>query len=152
MKASALHHRPALNDFAIDIAEQVTSPGGTVRSLIRGRAIVVAETTPLTLVHELLLERRVSALVVANANASVRGLVTRTDVMGAARGATAGDVMSGLVFALPGNARIERAAALMGYEGVAQIVVVGRGGILLGLVSAIDVARHLAISAGFLHA
>ena len=102
--------------------------------------------------HELLLERRVSALVVANANASVRGLVTRTDVMGAQRGATAGDVMSGLVFALPGNARIERAAALMGYEGVAQIVVVGPGGILLGLVSAIDVARHLAISAGFLHA
>lgn len=62
---------------------------------------------------------------------------------------TAGDVMSRFVFPLPADARIERAAARMAYEGVAQIVVVGPGGTLLGLISAIHVARHLAVASGF---
>jgi len=54
------------------------------------------------------------------------------------------------VFALRPSAAIEKAAALMAYEGVGYIAVTGVGGELLGLVSALDVARHFAIEAGYL--
>jgi CBS domain-containing protein len=64
--------------------------------------------------------------------------------------ATAAEVMSGFVFALPATAAIEKAAALMAYEGVGQFVVVGDRGALVGMVSAVDIAWHLAVIAGYL--
>ena len=63
---------------------------------------------------------------------------------------TAGEAMSHFVFALPREAAIERAAALMAYEGVGQIVVTDRGGALVGIVSALDITRHYAIRSGYL--
>ena len=80
------------------------------------------------------------------------GLVTRTDVLRELdeNDATAGDAMSLYVFALPARSSIEKAAALMAYEGVGQICVTGDGGVLLGRVSALDVARHYAVEAGYL--
>jgi CBS domain-containing protein len=54
------------------------------------------------------------------------------------------------IVALPPRAAIEKAAALMAYECVGHIAVLGSHGELLGLVSAVDVARHYAVSAGYL--
>jgi CBS domain-containing protein len=38
----------------------------------------------------------------------------------------------------------------MAYEGVGQVIVIGPGGELLGMVSAVDIARYVAIEAGYL--
>jgi len=45
---------------------------------------------------------------------------------------------------VPARADISRAARLVAYEGVGQIVVTDRDGALLGIVSAADLVRHFA--------
>jgi CBS domain-containing protein len=47
---------------------------------------------------------------------------------------------------LPSYAPIAKAAALIGYEGVGQIVVTDRDGSLVGIVSSVDLVRYFATS------
>ncbi|MDX2091718.1 MAG: CBS domain-containing protein [Kofleriaceae bacterium] len=60
--------------------------------------------------------------------------------------------MSSFVFALPLDSTIEAAAALMALEGVSQVVVTNCHGELAGIVSALDIARHVAVRAGYIAA
>jgi len=134
-------------------------------SLVVQPAIAISSATPIEEVGRLLVRHRVPALAVVDGAFHLRGLVTRTDVLRALASpaeagraalpkavrstidetlATAGDAMSCIVFALPAGADVERAAALMAYEGVGQIVVTGLGGELVGMVSALDLARYYA--------
>lgn len=159
MTALAMSRTANLDEFDDEPTSVVTSIGG----LLRRRAVVVTEDTPIVEVCRLLVEHRVSALAVVDGNGDLRGLVTRTDVLrlddrgsggsGGSideAGACARDAMSGFVFALPASASIEKAAALMAYEGVGQIVVTSNDGTLLGMVAAIDIVRHFAVAAGHL--
>jgi CBS domain-containing protein len=131
-----------------DLDDDSTSLLDPLGELVSGHALVVAEDTPVTELCRLLVEHRVPALAVADRAGRLRGLVTRTDVLRATdAGARACDAMSGFVFALPASSSVERAAALMAYEGVGQIVVTGTGGALLGMVSAIDIVRYYTVIA-----
>lgn len=100
--------------------------GDALEALVRGPALALAEGAPVAQARALLLDHRVPAIAVIDDRAQLRGLVTRTDVL-AATGAdlAVADIMSVLVFSLPATASIERAAALVAYEGVGQIVVTG---------------------------
>jgi len=112
----------------------------------------VDEEAPLAAIRALLL-RTGRAVPVVAADGWLMGIVTSTDVLRTAddgdRDLTAGDVMSAFVFAVPPTASIERAAALMAYEGVAQLVVVDGDRRVAGLVTTGDVARALARGAGY---
>jgi CBS domain-containing protein len=123
----------------------------TLGSLVAQPAVAIPIATPIEEVSRLLVRLRVPALAVVDDACHLRGLITRTDVLCAIDEAlaTAGDAMTCVVFALPAGANIERAAALMAYEGVGQVVVTGHDGELLGMVSALDVARHYAASSGY---
>ena len=129
-------------------------PTGEIRtlgSLVSSAVTVVDETTSVDDIRQLLCELRIPAVAVID-DRSVRGVVTRTDVLRAIEtgGTTAGDVMSRFVFALPSETPVERAAALMAFEAVGQIVVTGDDGELVGMVSALDIARYLAVREGYL--
>jgi predicted transcriptional regulator len=115
---------------------------------------VVLESAPLAEVRDLLLDLRVPAVVVVDHEQSLRGVITRTDVLRclADCDATANDAMSTFVFAVTCEASIECAAALMAIEGVGQVVITTQDGELLGMVSALDIARHMAVRAGYLAA
>jgi predicted transcriptional regulator len=77
----------------------------------------------------------------------LRGVITRTDVLRAEDLTTpTSDVMSMFVFALPWTASIHRAASLIAFEGVGQVVVTGLPDSVLGMVSAVDIARHFAMT------
>ena len=132
-----------------DFEDVPTNVLATLGSLVRAPAIVVGMTTPLADVRKLLAQRRIPAVAVVDDAHDLRGIITRTDVLRSPDG-VAGDVMSGFVFALPADASIERAAALMAYEGVGQIVVTDRDGVLVGMVSALDITRHYALESGYL--
>ena len=132
-----------------DLDDEVTGELHVLGALVAGPPVVVDESTPISVVRDRLVQQRISAVVVCDHDRALRGLVTRTDVLRSPPGATAGQAMSPFVFALPAVSRIERAAALMAYEEVAQVVVVGCDNELIGIVSAVDIARHLAIVAGF---
>jgi CBS domain-containing protein len=142
----AQSHHSTLSDFD----DEPTDVRDTLATLA-SRALVVDEATPLDEVRRMLLERRVPAIVVADPYGNVRGVITRTDLLRAIDDdATAADAMSGFVFALPVRSSVEKAAALMAYEGVGQIVVTGDHGQLVGMVSALDIAHHVAVVAGYL--
>ena len=120
-------------------------------ALVRAPAVTVARATPVAEVRRLLLHHRVPAIAVVEDDGGVCGILTRTDVLRALgqRDASAADAMSGFAFTLPAAAYVERAAALMAFEGVGQVLVVDLEGRLVGMVSALDIARHYATLAGY---
>lgn len=133
--------------------DEVTRHVKLLGSLEHGPVVAVLDTMPLFDLAALLTDQRVSAIVIVDETRALRGLVTRTDVILAlvqGVAATAADVMSTLVFALGEDATIECAAALMAVEEVGQIVVTGECGELVAVVSALDIARHVAVAAGYL--
>jgi len=133
----------------LEFDDEPTPVVANLGGLMRGRSVVVAEDTPLDEVRRLLVEYRVPAVAVVDPDGHLRGLVTRTDVLRVTQpGARAIDAMSGFVFALPATAPVEKAAALMAYEGVGQVIVTSARGTLLGMVSAIDIVRYFALVTG----
>jgi len=129
-------------------------PAQSIDEIMTAEVACVSEAATLADLRELLIERGQHCVPVV-ADGRPVGVVTQTDLLRSIvgqRGAdrTAGDIMTALVFALPGTASVEQAAALMAYEGVEQIVVTGLGGKVAGLVRALDVARRCARSAGTL--
>jgi CBS domain-containing protein len=122
----------------------------TLASLARQPMVVVAPETTIAAVRRTFVERRAAAILVVDAGDNLLGILTRTDALRAATDTLARDALSGIVFVLPMLASVERAAALMAYEGVGQIVLTGDDGELAGIVSAIDIVRHYAVEAGYL--
>jgi CBS domain-containing protein len=59
------------------------------------------------------------------------------------------DIMTPVSFTLTENASVARAAALMAYEGVHRVPVLSASGRVIGLISALDVARWVAEASGF---
>ena len=100
-----------------------------------------------------MLERGLSGLPVVDNWGRAIGVVSKTDlveheVTGTRSGLRVADVMTPLVFSLPPNASIGQAAALMAYEGIHRVVVVDRSGYVVGVISALDIARWLGSRAG----
>jgi CBS domain-containing protein len=129
--------------------QEVTKELDTLASLARKPFVLVAPDTPIADVRRHFIERRVPAILVVDYADNLIGIVTRTDVLRSHGDACARDVMSAAVFVLPLFASVERACALMAYEGVNQIVVTD-GAALVGVVSALDLVRHYAVEAGYL--
>jgi CBS domain-containing protein len=124
----------------------------------------------------LLLERRISGVPVVDEAGGLIGVVSKTDVVrdgfensgveplgpAVARELGAGfhsleigqrtvkDIMSGMNFALPEDATLSQACALMAYEGVHRVPVTGIDGSVIGILSALDILRWVAARDGYL--
>ena len=59
------------------------------------------------------------------------------------------DIMTPISFSLTENATVARAAALMAYERIHRVPVVSQAGRVVGVVSALDIARWIARESGF---
>ena len=130
--------------------EEVTRELETLASLARQPTIIVAPDTPIEDVRARFVDERAAAILVVDADENLMGILTRTDALRADPGETARAALSGVVFVLPMFASVERAAALMAYENVGQIVLTDGDGALVGVVSAIDIVRHYAVESGYL--
>jgi CBS domain-containing protein len=62
---------------------------------------------------------------------------------------TVGELMTPFVFSLPVDAPVSLAAALMSYEAVHRIAVTERDGMVIGILSSLDVMRWLAVDRGY---
>lgn len=62
--------------------------------------------------------------------------------------ATVGEIMMPFAFTLPLHTPVAQAAALMAYEGIHRVVVVGHGGLVAGILSTLDLARWLSQQTG----
>ena len=131
--------------------DEVTDVLDRLGALVQRPALTVSAHTPLAEVRRLLVHHREPAIAVMDDEDRLCGIITRTDVLRVygELDASAEDAMSSFVFTLPPSAYVEKAAALMAVEGVGQVLVVERDGRLLGMVSAVDIARHFAALAGY---
>jgi predicted transcriptional regulator len=102
---------------------------------------------------EVFLVKAISGVPVVDASGRPLGVASKTDVLSSlamgGRTVPVKNVMSPVTLAMPANSSIARAAAMMSYERVHRVVVVGPSGTIVGLVSAIDVLRWLAKSDGY---
>jgi predicted transcriptional regulator len=129
--------------------DEVTSEIVTLGALAKP-ATVVTPGAAVNVAREMLAELRIPAIAVVEDDV-LCGVITRTDVLRAVpKNENVASIMSRCVFVLPAEAPIERAAALMAFEGVACIVVIGDGGSVVGVVSALDIAHYLAVREGYL--
>ncbi|HET9993540.1 MAG TPA: CBS domain-containing protein [Kofleriaceae bacterium] len=140
-----------MTSLASELFDEVpTAVLDTLGSLIARPALAVSVDTPVGEVCRMLLQYRVPAIAVVD-DEELCGVITRSDVLRAydESNTTAGEAMSNYVFVLPARSTIEKAAALMAYECVGQVLVTGDDGELVGMVSALDVARHYAVEHGY---
>lgn len=138
--------------FDTDDDDEPTGQLRTLGSLVVAPLTAVSQAASVDEVRLLLCELRVPAIAVIDDDRAFRGVVTRTDVLRARDSAetTAGELMSRFVFALPITTPVERAAALMAFESVGHIIVTDDAGGAVGMVSALDIARYLAVREGYL--
>lgn len=127
-----------------------TSSDDEVRSVMTREVWCATPDVPMARLVELLAERNVSGVPVVDASGHPYGVVSRADLLGALRtGATAESLAAPLAFTVDEHAPIAQAAALMAIEGVHRVPVVDAEGRVVGIVSALDVARFVARQAGY---
>jgi predicted transcriptional regulator len=103
----------------------------------------------------LLLDEGIGGAPVVDDVGRLVGMVSRTDVLrtvqdGRPLAAVAvGDVMTSWTFTVEVDAPVERAAALLAFEGVHRLAVLRDDGALVGLVTPMDITRALALGAGY---
>jgi len=141
----APYHRPSPRridelDDSDDFEEGPTATFATLASIAQPIA-VATPSTPLAEIRRTLVEQRVPAIAVADDLENLRGVITRSEALRAIDGCAA-DVMIAGGFALAAGSTVESAALMMARESVAYVIIVGDGGRLVGVVSALDVLRH----------
>jgi CBS domain-containing protein len=123
--------------------------GATVAQAMSQDLLCAVPEAPLGAVRREIEADAVGAIVVVDRERVV-GIVSVLDLLrGVASGArTAREVMTARPLAVSDTMALSRAAAIMAYEGVHHLVVTDEAGALVGLLSTIDVLRHLGQRAG----
>ncbi|HJZ88367.1 MAG TPA: CBS domain-containing protein [Polyangia bacterium] len=113
--------------------------------------LCVREDLDVDSARALLTERAQGGAPVVNRERKLIGFVSMSDLLGdEANGATVDEVMVRAVVTLPESATLAQAAAVMAFEGLHRIPVLRSDRSVAGIVSAIDVLRHLARAEGYL--
>jgi CBS domain-containing protein len=137
------------------LAEALIDAAAAPLSLIMARKVVcVRADMDASEARARMLARGVSGLPVVDNWGRAVGMVSRSDLLenevtATSRGVQVAALMMPVVFGLPPEATIGQAAALMAYEGIHRVVVVDRSGYVVGLVSALDIARWVGSRAGY---
>ena len=140
-----------------------------VASIMTTRLEMVADTIPLSFAAKLLVEKRIAGLPVTSEEGELRGVLAWRDVLRALQrpeeegtgffeeravvetragldelSGVVGDYMNTEIVTLSTDATVGDAARLMAESSVHRVLIVDEGGNLAGLVSALDVVRHVA--------
>lgn len=125
----------------------------SVRAIMSGDVVCVRADTELSAVYALFASESISGAPVVAEDGRAVGIISRTDLVRAevlAPDATVDDLMMPMAFTLPEHASVSQAAALMAYEGIHRVPIVAADGGVVGIVSALDIARWLARHDGYL--
>jgi CBS domain-containing protein len=141
----APYHRPSPRrieelDDSDDFEEGPTATFATLAAIAQPVA-VATPSTPLAEIRAMLAQQRVPAIAVADDHENLRGVITRSEALRAIEGVAA-DVMIAGGFALAAGSTVEAAALMMARESIGYVIIVGDGGRLVGVISALDVLRH----------
>jgi CBS domain-containing protein len=124
-----------------------------VRELMAHDVICVSPAMRVSEVVRLLDQSDISGAPVVDERGAPIGIVSKTDLLRAWSRPSAEDrvaeIMTPLTFGVAEDTSIARAAAMMAYEGVHRMVVLSNDGVVVGLLSALDLARWIARGAGY---
>lgn len=126
----------------------------TVREVMSREVLCVTPDVPIESLVHLLVERRVSGVPVVDPSGHPVGVASKSDIAalkaGEEHGRVVSDIMMPIAFTVVESASLSQTAALMAYEGVHRIPVVSVTGQVIGIISALDVARWLARRDGYI--
>jgi CBS domain-containing protein len=132
-----------------------------ISAIMTTHVVCVSPDLELPALECLLVEKGVSGVPVVDAAGCPVGIVSKTDILlerqetaqpspdGDQSPRTVGDIMMPIPFCLPANESIAKAAALMAFEAVHRVPVLGAAGQVVGVVSPLDVLRWLAREHGY---
>lgn len=122
--------------------EPVDDCGATIGSLVHAPAYTIGEDTALAACQQVLHDGE-PAIAVVDSSASLCGVITATDLLGAGEDWCAADAMSA-VLAVRASTPIDEVADVMAREHAAHVVVTDPVGQVVGIVTAREIARHRA--------
>jgi CBS domain-containing protein len=130
----------------VHLTESASTP---VASLLTRDVVCARRDVDVATLRGLLLEHGLSGIPVVNDDGQALGIVTKTDILQASDGVVAGDVMTPVVFWLSESSAVSRAAALMAYEHVGQVIILREDETVLGVLTAEDILLWLSRAAGY---
>jgi CBS domain-containing protein len=138
-------------------ADISTAESTPVSEIMTKNPICIDGNLELDRVAELLLREGISGAPVVNDKGTPIGVVSKTDIVQVEHGskarrsnAKAADIMTPIAFTMPTGAPISQAAALMAFESIHRLPIVDEDGVVVGIVSSIDVLRWIATREGYL--
>ncbi len=115
------------------------------------RDIVCAQTdAPIRALLRIFDERALGAIPIVSDDGGVVGIVAAMDLALAGDAKSAADLMTRTPICISEATPVTRAAAIMAFEGVHHLPVVGWGGRIVGMLSSLDVLRFIGQSSGAL--
>jgi CBS domain-containing protein len=132
-----------------------------ISEIMTTHVVCVSPGLRVSLLHELLEHRGIAGVPVVDDAGHPVGVVSKADLLRKCDGppadggsatatATVRDIMTPLVFCLPANESVAKAAALMTFEGVHRLPILGPLGEVIGILSPLDVLRWMARQSGFI--
>ncbi|HEU5060291.1 MAG TPA: CBS domain-containing protein [Kofleriaceae bacterium] len=146
----------------IDPAEDVSSPPPRRRArrpsesdrtplsaVMSGSTLCVSPDLPIRELLAVLIDRGFSGAPVVDSTGKAIGVVSRTDLLDDGRDGLVRDIMMPIAFTLPESASLSHAAALMAYENIHRVPVLGIDGSVVGIVTSMDIVRWVAEQDGY---
>ncbi len=118
-------------------------------AVMSGNAVCVSPDLPVEELVALLVDRGFSGTPVVDSAGKPIGVVSRSDLLDDRRHGLVRDIMMPIAFTLPESASLSHAAALMAYENIHRVPVLGIDGTVVGIVSSMDIVRWVAEQDGY---
>lgn len=134
-------------DRRADLAEEVARI--QLHEVVRPITTCITADLTIPFVKHLIKERGLRSLPVVDADGRLQGLISRTDIMRAPDFGSVADMMPPSVHALPDNAPLGYAIALMAFEDLSEVPVVTEDGRVIGVYYALDAMRWIANRIGY---
>lgn len=154
-KVEAVENDPSRSDPLLEARVLLGLMKVSVHEVMTRGVLCVRTAMALAPLAQMMLRHGVSALPVVNERGEPIGLVSKTDLLravheqGPPSNGTVRDVMAVMTFSVGENERLDKAAALLAYEGIQHVPVVSSTGTVVGILSALDVLAFLARREGY---
>lgn len=125
----------------------------SVTEIMTRNVVCARPRLPVTSLARLMIRNHISCVPIVDERGHPRGMVTKSDLIElldtegpgspSLASRTAADIMMPLAITLDDRATVAHAASMMAIEGFHHVMIVGRTGALVGLVSSQDVVRWI---------
>lgn len=129
-----------------------TADSVPITAIMTRNVVCAKQRLPVKTIVKLMIRNHISCIPVIDERGRPRGMVTKSDLIEILEDVdarfevetrTAEEVMMPLAITLDDNATVAHAASMMALEGFHHVMVVGKSGVLVGVVSSQDVVRWI---------